>query len=633
MKKKTVNFQNCLGVFQGGGCRGAAFVGAYTEAHKRGVSFSEIVGTSAGAIVAAFIAAGAGPEKLAEIIKRLEFTKLLAMPVKIDGFTHTGLSFLARGISAEAYRVVKSAGAYNSSELLEWIDKELRLILDRSDKVQFKHLIIPLTVVATDLKSRTFKLYSSLEDPEEFVADAVRNSCNLPIFFQPIDKRYVDGGVLSNLPSFVFKNQQESTYEKVLAFTLASDPITDRGFTDIKSYLELLATTSIDGGVDIQLALQKNVHMIVIPTGKIQATDFKTITAEDIVSLIESGEKVTADFFDEEIANIKSQNVRPDVYIDPFKTNNDIALASFHKVNEVIVSEYDTEWCWELFPTIVKWLIDGAKITVLFKQNNDHPSHGPNRKSFLKNIGCELIEVDELPMRGIIINGLELSRASALVYNEERSPDLTYHSKAYYGEEDFKVINLLREACLIKSIGSHRQIGITAIPISDEVLFDKLRTVRQYSGAEIKFEVVNIDVEQVIFITRYVRGFKYRQIENLFHLFKINNVDPFVPAKLVLLDGNFSIIAPPIIEQIGNKFFVIEGNTRLTYAKKNNIKTLKAVIVHGVIEPLPSSGQYNAKQILITDKETKGAQRYDNWNYTRFRKIESAIRNSDQLNP
>jgi predicted acylesterase/phospholipase RssA len=59
MAEQTRFFRTCVGVFQGGGCRGAALAGAYQEAVARGVTFAEVAGTSAGSIVAALIGAGA----------------------------------------------------------------------------------------------------------------------------------------------------------------------------------------------------------------------------------------------------------------------------------------------------------------------------------------------------------------------------------------------------------------------------------------------------------------------------------------------------------------------------------------------------------------------------------------------
>jgi len=73
----TSFFKSSAGVFQGGGCRAAAFVGAYSEAIRRGVSFAEVAGTSAGSMVAALIGAGANPDDLRAAIGQLDFNSFL----------------------------------------------------------------------------------------------------------------------------------------------------------------------------------------------------------------------------------------------------------------------------------------------------------------------------------------------------------------------------------------------------------------------------------------------------------------------------------------------------------------------------------------------------------------------------
>jgi predicted acylesterase/phospholipase RssA len=79
-KSRTVFFQSCLGVFQGGGCRGAAFAGAVAESIDWGVDFAGLAGTSAGSVVAAILGAGASPEELVDIVTRLDFPSLLVAP-------------------------------------------------------------------------------------------------------------------------------------------------------------------------------------------------------------------------------------------------------------------------------------------------------------------------------------------------------------------------------------------------------------------------------------------------------------------------------------------------------------------------------------------------------------------------
>jgi len=75
--QRTSFYSDCLGVFQGGGCRAAAFAGAFAEGYKIGVRFSEVAGTSAGSIIAALIAAGVDADALVERVRKLDFRSML----------------------------------------------------------------------------------------------------------------------------------------------------------------------------------------------------------------------------------------------------------------------------------------------------------------------------------------------------------------------------------------------------------------------------------------------------------------------------------------------------------------------------------------------------------------------------
>jgi predicted acylesterase/phospholipase RssA len=79
---KTRFYSDCIGVFQGSGCRAAAFGGAYDATFRLGVRFSEVAGTSAGSIVAALIAAGADPTFLLAKLETLNFELLLVKPAR-----------------------------------------------------------------------------------------------------------------------------------------------------------------------------------------------------------------------------------------------------------------------------------------------------------------------------------------------------------------------------------------------------------------------------------------------------------------------------------------------------------------------------------------------------------------------
>ena len=61
-------------VFEGGGVKGIGLVGAVAVTEERGYQFENLAGTSAGAIVAALIAAGYKSDKLKEIIENLDLS-------------------------------------------------------------------------------------------------------------------------------------------------------------------------------------------------------------------------------------------------------------------------------------------------------------------------------------------------------------------------------------------------------------------------------------------------------------------------------------------------------------------------------------------------------------------------------
>lgn len=65
------------GVFSGGGIKGLALIGAYQAIEEKGYRFKRIAGTSAGAIVASFIAAGYSSSEIMKIMDEIDLKELL----------------------------------------------------------------------------------------------------------------------------------------------------------------------------------------------------------------------------------------------------------------------------------------------------------------------------------------------------------------------------------------------------------------------------------------------------------------------------------------------------------------------------------------------------------------------------
>ncbi len=622
---KTKYFQNCLGVFQGGGCKASAYVGAFREATNWGVSFSELVGTSAGSIIAVFVAAGATPDDLEEIINDLDFKNFLIEPSIIPGYNAPRRSNLLKYTPSKTIRkyspIITHLGLHNSNELRNWVDKKLaKLLPNKPTPIKFKDLIIPVHVIVSDIKTKKIEIFGQRESANMDVAEAVQFSCNIPLFFQPINLRYVDGGMLSNLPSFIFSEDNSKFYNKILAFSLESKE-TNKEIADLWDYGRALLDTVIDGNLDLQLSLQENVHIIRIDTGDIKATDFDKIDADRISFLKENGAKAVKKFFINEISNLRNSRKRPDVLLDSFQTYNKITQLLEKKYEEIIIIDDGNIWVYEIFPTLLKWFYDKTNILFICKKPVVPDKHFEFRNRILEHAGVQINYEDHIPFKGFVFDGKSNQYCRAIILSENSH----FHSKFYEGETDFHVINLIRK--LYEDRFSTRPLVKFSIEaVDNEVLIKELRNVRQYNSTNVKISLQKLNIQELTFITKFIRAYKYRQIESLFNLFSKSGVGYFETSRLTYNFDKYTLITPPVIEKIGDEYYVIEGNTRLIYAHKNGIKELKCIVVEGVSETLPSDGRYSIKEVILSDKEVIGEERYDNFDYTNFRKIESSVR-------
>jgi NTE family protein len=183
-------------VLEGGGVKGLGLVGAVLHLMREGYTFPRVAGTSAGSIVAAFLAAGAKADELAGIMGRLEYSRV---PDRA-GFPGVG----------ESLGLVRRSGAHPGNYVHGFVRDELeRLGVRTFGDLKRRTLVVTATDVTRGRLLRLPWDYESLGlDPDEQpVADAVRASISIPLFFEPVelaDRTLVDGGVLSNFPIEMF---------------------------------------------------------------------------------------------------------------------------------------------------------------------------------------------------------------------------------------------------------------------------------------------------------------------------------------------------------------------------------------------------------------------------------------------
>jgi len=202
-------------VLEGGGMKGLGLVGAAIRLLDDRYTFPRVAGTSVGSIVGAFLAAGVDAEGLKKVMRRLDYSRVpdrAGPPVFIAS---EGISLFARG------------GAHPGEYVRAWVREELdklgvRTFGDlRLDDAGVDANLPPykLVVMTTDIThGRLLRLpwdyeQFGLNPDEQLVADAVRASMSIPLYFTPQKLRHsqtgrestlVDGGVLSNFPVEIF---------------------------------------------------------------------------------------------------------------------------------------------------------------------------------------------------------------------------------------------------------------------------------------------------------------------------------------------------------------------------------------------------------------------------------------------
>ncbi|WP_163102621.1 patatin-like phospholipase family protein [Peribacillus alkalitolerans] len=207
------------GVFSGGGIKGFALIGAYQVLEERGYSFVRTAGTSAGSIIAAFITAGYTGKEIEKIMSDAEMDAFLdsRFILKIPLFRWLLLYWkmgLFKGDFLE-YWINDKLAKKGISTFGDLPKNSLRIVA--SDITNGKLLVIPDDLPNYGINPSTFS-----------IAKAVRMSCSIPYFFEPVKLRtpsnenlVVDGGVLSNFPMWLFDKENVKKVRPVIGIKLS----------------------------------------------------------------------------------------------------------------------------------------------------------------------------------------------------------------------------------------------------------------------------------------------------------------------------------------------------------------------------------------------------------------------------
>jgi len=252
-------------VFEGGGAKGVAFVGALKAFERRGHTPRRLIGTSAGSITACLIAAGYNSEEnLAALSEKLpdgkpRFTSFMDVPTiyedtivrdqlgywlktdldnpavpnwiepMVDNLVET---MVKRNLVRHITSLLLWGGWYAGDELINWLAEKLDASnrqLSGSTLAEFNQKTgRDLSVVASDLTGKEMLVLNHRTAPELPTVWAVRMSMGCPFAWQEViwkpewgtyrhrditGHHVVDGGLLSNFPIHLFVSSDENIDE------------------------------------------------------------------------------------------------------------------------------------------------------------------------------------------------------------------------------------------------------------------------------------------------------------------------------------------------------------------------------------------------------------------------------------
>jgi len=210
---KKVSYRNL--VFKGGGVRGIAYMGALEALEQEGVlqNIERVAGSSAGAIAATLACFRLPVEETVKLFNSLDLSRVPQTSVtgkekyKLPQFSST----------ENIRRLVENYGWYSSVYFHEWLGDVIASQCGHNPRATFKDLRLrgyrDLYIATANLSRKRTEFFSYQTSPDVAVADAVRLSMSIPLFFEAIrfdgkefgkGDYYVDGGLFDNYPIHLF---------------------------------------------------------------------------------------------------------------------------------------------------------------------------------------------------------------------------------------------------------------------------------------------------------------------------------------------------------------------------------------------------------------------------------------------
>lgn len=630
MTVKNHDFINSKGVFQGGGCKAVAFIGAYEAALENGVCFTEFAGTSAGSLFAAIIAAGASVDEMKSFINSLDIPNLIERSQKkrrpwsrlrlwLIKVIAEFLMHLKPSMVNALVSTLSDRGMCDAKIIEEVVESELQKLLKINTQVRFSDLKFPLTIIASDIKKHSVRIWNKKKTPNESVAKAVSCSCAIPFYFKPVDDRYLDGGLLSNLPVSFFEGNFED-YSNILAFTLSYSS-TNIQEKNVMNYVADIMSTITEGATNIQIRSHHNIFVVPVRTNMgLLDFDLLNIDSKEFKSSIQEGKKSFNDFLNNyhQIKEPKETPMHANQYLLK------VASCSSEQQDEIVCLIDNYKKVYKLFLTILKWRNRSKNISVYIQNQGPYGSMEFDYVvRLLSHMGINVYVANEqLPILGYFF--LKSHRWRSVIVGKFGND---YKAQYYNSDIENKMAAAFIKMLKVKDYTYYNNAlsQVNLQKVDALFMINKLKLVKQYESSIIYFKRINI--EDLYFMHDFVYGYKYRAMDELIRLYNKANLEVFHPAEFVLANGKTSLITPPIVEKHDDKLIVISGLTRLFYAYKQNINSVVVAVVEDCNEDTPTEGRYRINELRIKDSPLE-LQEMQKRNYQHYRFIEQALRPS-----
>ena len=313
------DFRNLI--FEGGGVKGVAYIGALAELEHRGIlkEITRVAGTSTGAITAVLLSLGYSIKEISEIIVNKNFNDF-----KDDSF----------GVILDTIRLVRKYGWHKGKKFENWIGELIKkkvgnenLTFRELHNLAGKNKFRELYIAGTNLSDQVTEIYSYETEPNMEIREAARISMSMPLFFQAVfrkNKVMIDGGVTLNYPINIFdykkyivskKNGEKVTYNKnpnyvfnheTLGFRLdTKDEIlyNRTGWSNVPKKINNILNYNLSLlNFILESANKQHLHKndwnrtIFIDTLGVKATDFD-LSKNKVNALVESGAQGVINYF------------------------------------------------------------------------------------------------------------------------------------------------------------------------------------------------------------------------------------------------------------------------------------------------------------------------------------------------